>query len=169
MRQLTSSSSDKRLNVPTFPMGLDKTISTALKGGTQPDALGMLPEGFTGSGTSDEAMVVELHRRLDEQNKELEQRNNVVSALQRNFESLSTLCMTERNENKNLKKFNESLRKENQEFVDKVTSLNNRIALLEKDSEALIKEKKRSTKLNEENQYQKMQIESLNKQLDRKS
>lgn len=59
--------------------------------------------------------------------------------------------MTERNENKNLKKFNESLRKENQEFVDKVTSLNNRIALLEKDSEALIKEKKRSTKLNEEN------------------
>ena len=59
--------------------------------------------------------------------------------------------MTERNENKNLKKLNESLRKENQEFVDKVTSLNNRIALLEKDSEALIKEKKRSTKLNEEN------------------
>lgn len=52
----------------------------------------------------------ELRRIIEEQRKELEHRNATVQALQRNFESLSALCINERAEKTNLQKLNEQIK-----------------------------------------------------------
>lgn len=49
--------------------------------------------------------------------KELEARNTTIQALQRNFESLSTLCLNERAEKTNLLKQNEQLKAENKDYA----------------------------------------------------
>ena len=58
-------------------------------------------------------LVMEMQKKIEEQRRELEERNLTVSALQRNFESLSALCRNERNENQTLKRAAESLRGQN--------------------------------------------------------
>jgi hypothetical protein len=60
---------------------------------------------------------IELKRMVEEMKKELEARNTTIQALQRNFESLSSLCLNERAEKTNLLKMNEQLKAENKDYV----------------------------------------------------
>eukprot|EP00742_Colponemidia_sp_Colp-10_P007935 GILJ01008562.1.p1 GENE.GILJ01008562.1~~GILJ01008562.1.p1 ORF type:complete len:749 (+),score=132.63 GILJ01008562.1:105-2249(+) len=47
---------------------------------------------------SDRMLITQLQSRIEQQKQELDQRTSTVSALQRNFESLSSLCKEEREE-----------------------------------------------------------------------
>jgi hypothetical protein len=65
----------------------------------------------------DRAVLGELRKIIEEQKKELEANKTTIQALQRNFESLSALCLTERTDKANLQKLNEQLKYENKDFA----------------------------------------------------
>ena len=65
-----------------------------------------------------------MQKKLEEQTKELEQRTITISALQRNFESLSTFCRNE-------KILNESLSKENQQYISERSEMHAKVSEFE--------------------------------------
>ena len=101
-----------------------------------------------------------------DQRKELENRNEIVTALQRNFEALSMFCKKERGENQTLKSINEKLRDENRKFIEKITGMDNKIKCLSADNELLAKDRVKAKKQGEEILDLKMQVKLLTKQVE---
>jgi chromosome segregation ATPase len=100
-----------------------------------------------------------------DQRKELENRNEIVTALQRNFEALSMFCKKERGENQSLKMMNDKLREENQKFLEKVTTMGDKIKCLSDDNDLLAKDRVKLKKVCEENQDLQIQLKVLEKQM----
>lgn len=69
-------------------------------------------------------IIEELFIKIEEQRKELDQRGITLSAIQRNFESLSNICKTE-------KQYNIELQKKNNYFQDENNKLNSNILSLQ--------------------------------------
>ena len=58
--------------------------------------------------------------KLEEQRREIDHRNQTLMAIQRNFESLSLLCKTEKAENNENKKIIAKLKDENIELLNQM-------------------------------------------------
>ena len=106
-----------------------------------------------------------LRNRLADFKKELENKNEVVTALQRNFEALSMFCKKERGEKEFLKRDNEKLKEENMKFIEKITALTDKIKILSADNELLAKDRVKAKHLTEENQELQFQIKDLEGQI----
>jgi len=72
---------------------------------------------------NEKALILELQFRIDEQRKELEQRSATVQSLQRNFETLSNFCRSEKSLNKTLTREQEILRKEYSNSIGKLADV----------------------------------------------
>ena len=120
---------------------------------------------YDSSALTEKQELALLRSRIMDQRKELENRNEIVTALQRNFEALSMFCKKERGENETLKKMNEDLKKENMKFIEKITNLTDKIKSLSADNELLAKDRVRAKLLTDENQELKLQIKVLENQI----
>ena len=78
---------------------------------------------------NDKHLIYDLQRRIEDQRRDLEMRNVTVMALQKNFESLSTLCRNERRENLVFKRNNEMLLRESDENHAEIQVMRERIVV----------------------------------------
>eukprot|EP00347_Sterkiella_histriomuscorum_P007722 403347810 len=111
----------------------------------------------------------ELRRIIEEQRKELEHRNQTVQALQRNFESLSTLCINERAEKTNLLKLNEQIKQENKEYAQQIVGMSSKIEGMQKEIEGMLKDKKKYDKMREDYSNVKTQLDAAKQQIEIKN
>ena len=107
-----------------------------------------------------------MKKIIEDQKKELDARNTTIQALQRNFESLSTLCLGERNEKAKLQSMNELLKIENKDYCGQLLHQGDKIAELEKIIAELQTEKKKLEKIRDENIQLKINHESTKQQLE---
>ncbi|TNV87373.1 hypothetical protein FGO68_gene4873 [Halteria grandinella] len=103
---------------------------------------------------------IELRRMVEDMRKELEARNTTIQALQRNFESLSALCLNERAEKANLLKQNEQLRAENKDYAQQLLAAHEKIEKQSADITSLVEQKKKLEKIKEEFLTTKSALES---------
>jgi chromosome segregation ATPase len=68
-------------------------------------------------------LLDELSKKIEEQKREIEQRNTTLMAIQRNFESLSVLCKNEKNANMELNRQLASLKEDNLKFLAQIKTL----------------------------------------------
>lgn len=97
---------------------------------------------------------------LEDMRKELEARNTTIQALQRNFESLSTLCLNERAEKTNLLKQNEQLKAENKDYAQQLLTAHEKIEKQSADITSLVEQKKKLEKIKDEFLSTKSALES---------
>jgi hypothetical protein len=108
----------------------------------------------------------ELRRIIEDQKKELDARNTTIQALQRNFESLSTLCLGERTEKAKLQSMSDLLKIENKDYCGQLLQQGDKIAELEKIIAELQAEKKKLEKIRDEHIQLKITHESTKQQLE---
>ena len=125
-----------------------------------------LDDDLDTSGLTEKQQLSLLKNRIMDQRKELENRNEIVTALQRNFEALSMFCKKERAENQALKLQNDKLSDENKKFIDKITTMSDKIKCLSADNELLAKDRVRAKHLTEEVQDLKIKMKVLETQID---
>ena len=73
---------------------------------------------------------MELFSKIEEQRKELDQRNTTLMAIQRNFESLSMLCKNEKTLNQDLQRKSQHYEAENEGLLAKLHILTEEISHL---------------------------------------
>lgn len=81
-----------------------------------------------------------MFQKIEEQRKEIEQRNSTLLAIQRNFESLSLLCKNEKNMNQELQRKVAFYMEENGVLIDKVKTLQEKNKILMEEIAAKDKE-----------------------------
>ena len=74
---------------------------------------------------------MQMKSMIADQNEALEKRNQTVDALQRNFETLSTLAKNYSDENKILKIENDALIQESQGYLSQVNLLTDKVKVLD--------------------------------------
>ena len=109
-----------------------------------------------------------MQRKIQEQKQVLQQRNVLLEALAKNFAVLKTLCHNQKEENRFYKKQNLRLKGDNAYMQSKLQELERRASATEKENLRMREAEGRVRKIVEENQFMKVQMESLNRQLDRK-
>lgn len=102
-------SQEKRANKEIFPLPSNYNFINADKRSSLINEL----------SDNEKSLVNELFQRIEEQRRELEQRNNTLAAIQRNFESLSLLCKGEKANNAELAKKVAGLTENNQDLIEK--------------------------------------------------
>lgn len=117
----------------------------------------------------DKAVLGELRKIIEEQRKELEANKTTIQALQRNFESLSALCLTERTDKANLQKLSEQLKFENKDFAQQLLACHEKIEKLEAQVADLSGQKKALEKVRDEHILLKATHESTKVSLDMKT
>ena len=86
---------------------------------------------------ADKQLIATLQGKIDEQKKELDNRTTTISAIQRNFENLSSVAAAERKELAALRATEESRRKESEADKEELQRLHAELRrLVEKQSEA---------------------------------
>lgn len=134
---------------------------------------------FFGNATQQENVILpeimdkkglgELRKIIEEQKKELEANKTTIQALQRNFESLSALCLTERTDKANLIKLCEQLKFENKDYAAQLLVCHEKIEKLEALVADLSGQKKSLEKIRDEHALLKVTHESVKVSLDMKS
>ncbi|CDW91589.1 UNKNOWN [Stylonychia lemnae] len=117
---------------------------------------------------SNQRLVAEMQKRIQDQRQILTHRNQLLDALQKNFSILQTLCHNQKEENRFYKKNNDKLKNENQFMQSKLQELEKLKSFMEAETLRFKEAEQKFKKIAEENSFMKMQMESLNRQLDRK-
>lgn len=101
-------------------------------------------------------LIEELKRKVEEQKREIDTRNNTIMAIQRNFESMSVLLKNEkleavgiREENDRIKKQLEEVAGRSSEYYEKSLSLANEVKRLKDELQANETDKRNSKKQQE--------------------
>ncbi|CAI2384879.1 unnamed protein product [Moneuplotes crassus] len=118
------------------------------------------------SGLTEKQELALLKNKIMDQRKELENRNDILTALQRNFEALSMFCKKERAEAQSIKNMNEKLKEEIRKYIEKITGMDNKIKTISADNELLAKDRIRAKKLADELHDLKIQKKVVEKNLE---
>jgi len=110
-----------------------------------------------------------LRRIIEDQKKELEAKTTTIQALQRNFESLSTLCLGERQEKAKLQSMSDLLKIENKDYCTQLLQQGEKIEQMEKIIADLREDKKKLEKIRDEHLALKVTHDSTKAALESKT